>query len=64
MTDDELRDIGMHRCECGEAVYPNGIDTPHCAFSAPSKWPTKSDSCQVPFPEGEDDKLPGVPLRG
>lgn len=30
LSDDELRDIGMHRCACGEAVYPNGIDAPHC----------------------------------
>lgn len=30
MSNEDLRDIGMHRCACGEAVYPNGIDSPHC----------------------------------
>ena len=24
MTDEELEDIGMYRCVCGEAVYPTG----------------------------------------
>lgn len=30
LSDPELHDIGMHRCACGEAVYPSGIDSPHC----------------------------------
>lgn len=32
-TEDDLLDIGMHRCACGSAVYPNGDpDWKHCAL--------------------------------
>lgn len=31
LSDAELHDIGMYRCECGTAVYPNGDpDWQHC----------------------------------
>ena len=29
MTDDELHGMGMYRCSCGAAVYPNGDHTWH-----------------------------------
>lgn len=34
LSDAELEDMGMHRCECGTAVYPNGLPGwKHCAQS-------------------------------
>lgn len=32
MSDAELDDIGMYRCNCGEAVYPQGDGELHCAL--------------------------------
>lgn len=29
-TDEELFDVGMYRCKCGAAVYPQGDNAPHC----------------------------------
>lgn len=32
LSDDELFDVGMRRCACGAAVYPNGDpDQKHCS---------------------------------
>lgn len=30
LTDEELYELGMYRCECGVEVYPTGDPTPHC----------------------------------
>lgn len=36
LTDDELADMGMYRCGCGAAVYPDGNrDRRHCALDRP-----------------------------
>lgn len=38
LTDDELYDIGMTRCPCGEAIYSDGLVPPHCAEEALGRW--------------------------
>lgn len=30
LPDEQLEDMGMYRCACGSAVYPQGDSEPHC----------------------------------
>lgn len=32
LSDDDLFDMGMYRCKCGAAVYPQGDNAPHCTM--------------------------------
>lgn len=37
LPDEDLDDIGMYRCKCGRAVYPNGDpDWRHCELDGPA----------------------------
>ena len=34
LSDSDLHDMGMHRCACGEPVYPDGSGIAHCETQA------------------------------